>query len=177
MIRLRDVPGVQGIEDAERLNRAARVSNDHDLSRRIAEVSLKAFGIGPGDADFHYPEFALTKEWHELSSDEEGLLYAAMDEWEAHFDVCYTQDEQAAWSAMGWDVTGPDGEVLLCLPHFKRLMVCVSKGLRGRSVEAVATDAWAARLRPSGPPSVSLEQRARNAAFLSLSQRGRRRAS
>lgn len=177
MIRLRDVPGVQGIEDTERLNRGANVSNDPDLSRRVEEVAKRAFGLAPGDTGFQYPDFALEKPWEDLSEDEENQVYAAWDEWHSHFRLSDQGDEKATWAGLGWDVTDLNGDVLICLPRFKDLMICVSKGLRGRPVEELATEAWATRLRPTKPSPPTAEQQARNQAFLSLGARGRKRAS
>lgn len=177
MIRLRDVLGVQGIEDTERLNRAARVSNDHDLSARIAKVSREAFGLVESETGFEYPAWVAEREDGDLSEAELERLGDEWVAWEAQFDLSDRPNRIAAWAASGWDVTDPDGNVLLCLPHFWRQMVCVSKGLRGRSLQDVATDAWAARLKPTASPTISPEQKVRNQAFLGLGARRSRRAS
>lgn len=173
MISLRRVPGVQGVEDTLRLNRAARVANDHELPSRVAEVSLNAFGLLSGDTDFQFPDWVFERDWEDISDIEKQPVIEAYEHWFDQFQLDDDCDVITAWARVGWDITDEAGLPLMCLSYFERQMMCVAKGLRGRRIEEIGTEIWASGLKASSRPVANSQEKARNQAFLSLGGRPR----
>lgn len=173
MLTLRDLPGVADVEASTRLNLHVRAGTDRALSRRVQDVTRTVFGIADGTdyplPDWYVPGMDLTDEVQERLTD-------AWSDWEAHFDIeeCAECEMVGAWRALGWDVTDKGGFPLQCLENFERAMVCVTKGLRGNTLDQIAAAIWAAKLTPA-KTEVSAKQRARNSAFLELGARHSRK--
>lgn len=167
-LALRKLPGIEAIEAAARLNYANH-GEDHDYSRRVSHAVRSVFGI-EGGTDIEWPAWCYAKpadEWTEAESAEASALALA---WDNHFELLGVANDEAVlqWQAIGWDVTDDRGHPLRCLDDFGPAMICVAKGLRGRSMDELAAMVWGATI---AAPKVSNDALARNRSFLGLGRR------
>lgn len=170
VVVLRDLPGIASIEAAARLNYALR-GEDHDYAERVRNARLSVFGVASDY--FEWPEWCLRIPVDRWPLKLSRKVTAAATAWFDHFEPMDATDEEApaVWRALGWDVTDGAGAVLRCLDDFAGAMVCVTKGLRGKTLEEVGASAWAAQLGADRKPTP--EQIDRNARFLALGRRAR----
>jgi hypothetical protein len=155
---LRNLPGIDEVEALLRKIQAhpnpAWAPENDQLPKVVERVSLRLFGITSNDTDLEFEQLP-DDEWD-----------SAIGQWEQnfHFAEYYAEvggddSEQDAvelgiWESMGWDVTNGSGEMLDCLVHFQRQIICAAKGLKGRlpneepsEEEAVdAAERWASTL-------------------------------
>lgn len=175
MISLIELPGVRGVEDVLVINRGARVSTDWDLAARIDKVSVDVFGISRSDTEFVWPRWVFDISYDDLPDEKKGELEDLYNEWLEAYDIDENgEDKIAQFRQMGWSVTDGSDSLLLCLPHYERQIIAVTKGLMGKNIVDIRASMWEARLR-NGRPSRSDPQRARlNKQFLELGLRPKR---
>lgn len=166
-LALRKLPGVDAIEAAARLNYANH-GEDHDYSRRVSQAVRTVFGIEDG-TDFEWPAWCYDKpadQWTDAETADAGAMAL---EWDNHFELLSVANDEAVgqWLALGWDVTDERGHPLRCLSDFGPAMICVAKGLRGRTMVELEALVWGASLDGGRCPS-DLE---RNRRFLGLGRR------
>lgn len=116
MVRLFDIPGIPAIENRTRLNALTGVREDHDLDRMILELIAEVFALKP-DCDPYDVGFYIEDD----DSDEDAIT---------------------AWRQDGWDVTGPDGNILECLDRFAWNLAAAGEGLTQRSMIELEALAW-----------------------------------
>lgn len=148
MVRLFDIPGIPAIENRTRLNALTGVREDHDLDRMILELIAEVFALKP-DCDPYDVGFYIEDD----DSDEDAIT---------------------AWRQDGWDVTGPDGNILECLDRFAWNLAAAGEGLTQRSMIELEALAWGERAAVK--PKTDPRERARNQQFLNLGARRRRAA-
>lgn len=72
---------------------------------------------------------------------------------------------------IGWDILNDVGHPVLCMEHRDRLMVACTSELAGKSLEQIASEAWASQLESGAPRRTPASKQARhNKAFLDLGQ-------
>ena len=133
---LRNLPGIDEVEALLRKieahpNPAWAPENDQ-LPKVVERVSLQLFGITSADTELDY-EHLPSGEWESENDRWEQNFHFA----EYYFEVPGDDSEQDAvergiWESLGWDVTNGSGEMLDCLYHFQRQIICAAKGLKGR---------------------------------------------
>lgn len=163
--RLIDLEGIAAIERGMNLpNRHWAPEND-DLDQRVDRYSIQHFGRTFEQCRFHYSDrfcdlYDLTEDDDddgvEITPDRQFVRdeIAASQAWMLHFEALSLPFDQQRplWAALGWDVTGPDGQPLTCLEAFAPQIIASVKGLplQGEdgvdTVEAIKAEDWGSSL-------------------------------
>lgn len=176
LVRLRSLPGIDGIEAALVLAYADR-EEDHALNARIRQLIGTTFGIASGDLAPRYPWWVESVPVEEWGPEREKHVARLMRQWEAHFDDLDDADAEA-WAALGWDVLDAQGQVMRCVADFGMAMVACAKGLCGRSMAELGALGWASKLEGGARPVPDAKRAECNRKFLELGdRRSHRRAA
>ena len=120
---LRTLPGIRDVKEAWQIPRNHEYPESSYLAEQIDNVSNALFCICESDTDLY-------------EDDPRDL-----DEYEDQYQACELPYEEARpfWTALGWDLSGDDGDELNCADAFKRQIIAAS----GRLVKG-------ARFHPNG---------------------------
>jgi len=125
LLLLRDLPGIQALEDRYLLN-ARSGADDFNFDHTCWRLACKLFGLEEGGLRPDWP--AGVDEDH---PDFEAHLEAEIVWW-SQFECPSSDVERIAFfSARGWDVTDGHGHALYCLDNLAVPLEAVIKGLAG----------------------------------------------
>ncbi|HEY1710570.1 MAG TPA: hypothetical protein VGG10_20030 [Rhizomicrobium sp.] len=143
--RLRELPGVQELENDKLLNDRLRIDNDDRLNARIEETSIKLFGIRRMDTVFQFPP-----NWEAIENDDWDEADRILAQEEAHEARFYCNDEHSEVDQLahlherGWNLSDERGNPLRLFWWFARQVEAVAKGYMGRAPDmgAVNLQKW-----------------------------------
>lgn len=150
VIRVLDIPDVRELEARMQLLPNACSSSDQVMRDRLGRIAdFLGFKMDP---------------WGKIELPENLHRHA--------IDITDVEDFAGFWKGRGWDVTGPDGQMLRCMVDLMHAMACIELGLGGASRVKVEADLWKHKREAERKPDPA--RRKQDTAFLSLGQ-GRRR--
>lgn len=144
IIRIRDLPGVQKIED--RLLLYERNENlSAETEALIDQFSKKVFGIGCTDLNYPWPA-----DFENLSEMDRWPIEEEADGYRASFETFGLSDELAMKLLLSYniDFSNNSNQPLLCTSHLMRQAEVAAKGIAGHLPSAAEVNAanWGANL-------------------------------
>jgi hypothetical protein len=195
LVRLRDLPGVQGITDLCRNPRNFDYPQSSYTAEKIAAVSIGLFGITQWDTEFCHakPVFEDDDDEEDSAADEsDEVPPAVLDAYDLWTQARRTYQEQSVayeaqfhptrvpwseiepfWLALGWDLSDGKGAELVSAHCFARQIIAAARGLvPGAVLTLDGSGAWGAE----GAEQVSgdtLEERLKREADAFIARRRR----
>lgn len=171
MIVLRNHPAVKSVLNLITLNRGARVKVDHEMNQRIKAASMAIFRITAADTAMEYPAWMPEENWEHWPAAMQDRFTAYCEEWERPSSEYWDMEPRERISFLrtsGWDVCDGNGDPLECLPSFLPQILHVIAGRRGKPVDQIDADTWAAAMTAPAPSLPSPAQAGLNRKLLAL---------
>ena len=160
-VRFRDLPGVDGLENACFLLMDRRGNLPPEIEERARDLSLQVFGITEAETKYVWPDEYFD---HHPDSYEAYPFIVQAEAHERRFEAMKLPDDEKVkyLKNLGWDFGDERGEPLRSIRLFVRQAEAVSKGIAGQWPDLEATaeaktfsqlekeaKEWAARRRHS----------------------------